>query len=437
MTSAGPAFVPSIDLMDETIREGVERCPIVPDPGELAELAERIAALGLRTIVVGFLPRHQALLGELLARQAQGRIPAAARFMVISHLGEPMERTAASLAALGPATERVEVITIFPASDDQLEYLLPAVNAAGAAPPPDPAASPEERRAQRRRASLDTLARALGRAAELRPVERLMFSVLDAYRSQPDHVGLMVGAATALGIRQIRIVDTSGVATPERVRALTAALLTRDPALRLYGHFHNDYELATANALSALAAGFMGVDVSVGGFANRAGHPSLAGLTMALRDLHGVTLAGFDYAGLSALSRASEHCLGLMESPTQAVTGVITHTSLNGHRSDLLELAPRLFSHLVPADAGAEADVRYGGSDGLRNFLTQHAAALAAVDEARVRQAWERRNGAVTAGIRAAIDAYHQALLEAAPSEADMLAFITQANTIEEDAVCT
>jgi homocitrate synthase NifV len=247
----------------------------------------------------------------------------------------------------------------------------------------------------------------------------------------------MVAAATGHGIRQIRIVDTSGVATPERVRALTASLLGRDPGLRLYGHFHNDYELATANALSALAAGFTGVDVSVGGFANRAGHPSLAGLSMALRDLHGVTLDGFDYAGLSALSRVSERCLGLMESPTQAVTGVITHASLNGHRSDLLKFAPRLFSHLVPGDVGARNDVRYGGSDGLHNFLTQHAAELGALDEERVRQAWERRNRTVAAGIQAAIDAYHQALLDAAPSAAQMSDFITQANTTQEDAVCT
>ncbi len=430
-----PRFVPAIDLMDETIREGVERSPIVPEPAALAELAEAIAAIGLRTIVVGFLPRHGALLRDLLERQARGRIPAAVRFMVISHLGEAMERTARALAEIGAAAGRVEVITIFPASDEQLEFLLPAISGGSSAPAPA-ATQPRGTPAERRRASLETLAaRAApgGRAAPRRAADVLVPGRLPR---RAGHAAAMVAAATGRGIRQIRIVDTSGVADAGTGARAGAGPAPAPAGLRLYGHFHNDYELATANATSALAAGFKGVDVSVGGFANRAGHPSLAGLTMALRDLYDLTLASFDYAGLTALSRRSEQCLGLMESPTQAVTGAITHASLNGHRSDLLKFAPRIFSQLVPDDVGARPEVRYGGSDGLANFLSQHGAELRAalaaqgreLDETAVRAAWRRRNEAVADGLRVAMAAYHRALLAAAPAQAEMLELITHAD---------
>ncbi|MDP9126331.1 MAG: hypothetical protein M3N82_17330, partial [Pseudomonadota bacterium] len=106
--------------------------------------------------------------------------------------------------------------------------------------------------------------------------------------------------------------------------------------------------------------------------------------------------------------------------------------------SDLLKFAPRLFSHLVPDDVGGRTQVRYGGSDGLHNFLAQHASELGTeLDEARVRAAWQRRNQAVAADIRAAIAAYHRALMTAAPSAAEMLELITQADALEGDVLCT
>ena len=65
-------FHPSIDLFDETLREGAERAPISASIEAKCELARAIANAGIRTIVVGMfpdVPHNIALLAALLDEQ--------------------------------------------------------------------------------------------------------------------------------------------------------------------------------------------------------------------------------------------------------------------------------------------------------------------------------------------------------------------------------
>jgi homocitrate synthase NifV len=103
----------------------------------------------------------------------------------------------------------------------------------------------------------------------------------DATRSDIDFLRRFMLDAEAAGAERLRIADTVGIATPVSVMALGAALRKCSP-LPLEFHAHNDLGMATANAFTALGAGFEAVSVSVTGLGERAGNAALEELAMAL-----------------------------------------------------------------------------------------------------------------------------------------------------------
>ncbi|GJM07120.1 MAG: hydroxymethylglutaryl-CoA lyase [marine bacterium B5-7] len=68
-----------------------------------------------------------------------------------------------------------------------------------------------------------------------------------------------------LGCTEISLGDTIGVATPKQVREVIAALLTKIPAEKLAGHFHDTYGQAIANIVAALELGLSTFDSSAAG----------------------------------------------------------------------------------------------------------------------------------------------------------------------------
>jgi hydroxymethylglutaryl-CoA lyase len=82
----------------------------------------------------------------------------------------------------------------------------------------------------------------------------------------PDQVGRVASRLAALGIDELSLGDTIGVATPGQVvavlDAVEAAGVGRD---RVAVHFHDTYGQALANTFAALRAGVTTVDASAGG----------------------------------------------------------------------------------------------------------------------------------------------------------------------------
>ncbi|MDQ3619194.1 MAG: hydroxymethylglutaryl-CoA lyase [Actinomycetota bacterium] len=78
------------------------------------------------------------------------------------------------------------------------------------------------------------------------------------------------------GIESISYGDTTGMATPRRVRDLIAALREKLPGLRLNMHFHDTRGTGLANVLIALECGIDYFDASVGGMG---GSPFASGAT--------------------------------------------------------------------------------------------------------------------------------------------------------------
>ena len=107
-----------------------------------------------------------------------------------------------------------------------------------------------------------------------------------------------------LGVDEVSIGDTIGVATPGSVRVVLDALLREFPVERLAVHFHDTRGTALANVLAALERGVATVDSAAGGLGGCPYAPGAAG-NLATEDLlymlHGMGIeTGVDLDAVSA-----------------------------------------------------------------------------------------------------------------------------------------
>jgi hydroxymethylglutaryl-CoA lyase len=81
----------------------------------------------------------------------------------------------------------------------------------------------------------------------------------------PERVAGIVDQVVADGADRVAFGDTTGMATPRRVRELLTAVRDRNAHIPVLLHFHNTRGTALANVLTALELGVTEYDASVGG----------------------------------------------------------------------------------------------------------------------------------------------------------------------------
>lgn len=114
---------------------------------------------------------------------------------------------------------------------------------------------------------------------------RVRFTCEDASRTAPELVTELFHAAIEAGADRVSYADTVGIMTPTAMRAVIASLVQNfGPVVHV--HCHNDYGMATANALAAYEAGAVALDVSVDGIGERCGIAPIAEVACALRELY-------------------------------------------------------------------------------------------------------------------------------------------------------
>jgi hydroxymethylglutaryl-CoA lyase len=98
----------------------------------------------------------------------------------------------------------------------------------------------------------------------------------------------------ALGVRGVTLCDTTGMAYPSQVEALSRQVLERFPNLQVTLHFHNTRGMALANTLAALAAGVNRFDASLGGLGGCPYAPGASGNVCTEDLVHMLELMGYD-----------------------------------------------------------------------------------------------------------------------------------------------
>lgn len=111
----------------------------------------------------------------------------------------------------------------------------------------------------------------------------------DASRSDPDYLIEFATAAKEAGADRLRYCDTVGILDPFRTYERVKNLIDK-VGIDVEMHTHNDFGMATANALAGVRAGARWVGVTVIGLGERAGNAALEEVVMALKYLEGIDL---------------------------------------------------------------------------------------------------------------------------------------------------
>jgi 2-isopropylmalate synthase len=152
------------------------------------------------------------------------------------------------------------------------------------------------------------------------------FSAEDAFRSDPDFVCKVFGAAIEAGARTVNFPDTVGYAMPgefgERIRYVREHTPLMERAA-LSVHCHNDLGLAVANSLAAIENGADQAECTVNGIGERAGNASLEEIVMALRVRKDYLDADtrIDATQIYAASRLITQVTGVKVQPNKAIVG--------------------------------------------------------------------------------------------------------------------
>ncbi|NTU59128.1 MAG: homocitrate synthase [Chlorobiaceae bacterium] len=172
----------------------------------------------------------------------------------------------------------------------------------------------------------------------------------DATRADTDLLRRFVIDAVKAGADRVRIADTVGIATPGSVISM-AGLLRQCSSLPLEFHAHNDLGMATANAFTALEAGFDAVSASVTGLGERAGNAALEELAVAL-ELSGRFETNLDTTKLASLCDFVANASGRAIQAQKPVVGRTAFQHESGIHCAALLKNPLSYQPFLPSRVG-------------------------------------------------------------------------------------
>lgn len=169
-------------------------------------------------------------------------------------------------------------------------------------------------------------------------------------------------------ISRFRFCDTVGLLDPfttyQKVDHLVQSL-----AIPVEMHTHNDFGLATANALAGIKAGATSVNTTVNGLGERAGNAALEEIVMALKQIYGIKL-GIDTSRLKELSRLVVRASGGHLPPWKAIVGDNAFAHESGiHTAGMLK-NPVTYEPFAPEMVGGERRLLAGKHSG-RHLLEE------------------------------------------------------------------
>ena len=173
----------------------------------------------------------------------------------------------------------------------------------------------------------------------------------DSTRADIDWLIFLINELKLAGAERVRISDTVGICTPDVVYNLIKRIKkATDIAIEI--HTHNDFGMATANALSALNAGAEIVDTTLLGIGERAGNASLEEIATAL---HVIYKAGSNikHETLRQIATEFSEMISRPISPWKPVVGENVFTHESGIHVDGIIKNPMNYEPYSPELVGA------------------------------------------------------------------------------------
>ncbi|MFM2484242.1 alpha-isopropylmalate synthase regulatory domain-containing protein [Celerinatantimonas yamalensis] len=155
----------------------------------------------------------------------------------------------------------------------------------------------------------------------------------NGYKDNSEYVYALVTGLSHAPIEHIMLPDTLGVMTPDEVTRAITDMCQRFPTRQFDFHPHNDYGLATANAMAAVAAGASSIHCTVNCLGERAGNASLAEVAVVLKDKLGVVVQ-LNESEIHDISKLVENFSGKRVAANTPVVGADVFTQTAGIHAD-------------------------------------------------------------------------------------------------------
>ena len=175
---------------------------------------------------------------------------------------------------------------------------------------------------------------------------KLRFTAEDASRTDLDYliqVGQLVQKA---GVDRFSLADTVGCLTPTKMKGLVSQMVS-ELDIPIHVHCHNDFGMATANALSALEAGAQCVDVAINGLGERCGLPPLAEVVIALTNIYKVN-GNWNLGLIPELSELTKAFSNLDSNANQPIVGKNAFTHKSGLHVKAVVKEPESYEAISP-----------------------------------------------------------------------------------------
>jgi isopropylmalate/homocitrate/citramalate synthase len=242
-----------VGLYDTTLRDGEQTVGVVLNPEDKLEIARLLDELGVDRIEAGF-PRVSADDYRAVELISQAGLNAE-----IWGFSRAVPADLEALVELGVSRSVIES----PISDLKLDAIGVS-----------------------RETMLERIAKAM-RFADEHGIHAAFFGV-DSTRAEPGFYRRVYETAVEAGAKEVVVVDTLGIASPEAVAELVGSTLEYVGGAPVHFHGHNDFGLATASAVAAVRAGATWVHGTINGMGERAGNANLGEIALTLRALYGV-----------------------------------------------------------------------------------------------------------------------------------------------------
>ena len=186
----------------------------------------------------------------------------------------------------------------------------------------------------------------------------------DASRAEPEFLQEMATLAEQSGAERLRLADTVGICSPARMSRMVENVRMTVTNCQLAVHTHNDFGMATANAVAALEAGATWADGTILGLGERAG-------CARLEELVGYLAIAGETGGLAParLRGLAEYVAAITANPIEPARPIIGRrifTCETGLHLQGLQQNPSTYEPYAPEHVGAERKLIYGAKCGRR-----------------------------------------------------------------------
>lgn len=191
----------------------------------------------------------------------------------------------------------------------------------------------------------------------------------DASRSDMDFLIQFSKLAKQAGANRVRFCDTVGCLEPFQTYAMVKKLI-EESGLDIEMHTHNDFGMATANALAGVKAGANYVGVTIGGLGERAGNAPLEEVVMALKYLSGYDL-NFKTEKFREVAEYVARASGRHLHPAKPIVGSNTFSHESGIHGDGVLKNPLTYEVFSPEEVGLQRQIVVGKHSGTHAIVAK------------------------------------------------------------------